>query len=84
MAAEPPRPALVVGGDRLEQLGEPLARLCAPRRQVLARDSVRRRLIAGEDVPRDRLAVHLVRAVVDPRGALDHGASATATSAGDR
>src|SRR4051794_31272582 len=60
---------LVVRGDRLEQPGELLLGGPAAGRDVLGRHLVRRRLVAAEDLPRDRLAMDLVGAVVEPRPA---------------
>src|SRR6185295_5590253 len=58
----------VVGRHRLEDVREPPARVLAARRDMLGRDRVRRRLVAAEDLPGDRLAMDLVRPVVEPRG----------------
>src|SRR3954471_11954919 len=59
----------IVGGDRLEQVREALARGLAPRRDVLARDAVGGRLVAAQDDPGDALAVALVGPVVEARRA---------------
>src|SRR5215218_7668992 len=59
----------IVGGDRLEQMREALARGLAPRGDVLARDAVGGRLIAAQNDLRDALAVDLVGAVVEARRA---------------
>src|SRR5919204_3189079 len=66
----PPAPRdSVVGGHRLEDLGEPPARGLAARGHVLGRHAVRGRLVAAQDLARDRLAVDPVGAVVETRGA---------------
>src|SRR5215218_1419433 len=57
----------IVGGDRLEQVREALARGLAPRRDVLAWDAVGGRLVAAQDEFGDALAVNLVRPVVEAR-----------------
>src|SRR3954470_13446404 len=59
----------VVSRHRLKDVREAPARLLAAGGQVLGRHAVRRRLIAAQDLARDRLAVHLVRAVVEARRA---------------
>src|SRR5689334_7569960 len=58
----------VVGRHRLEQLGELAPRRLAAGRDVLAGHLVGRRLVAAQDLARDRLAVDLVGAVVEARG----------------
>src|SRR3954454_23137263 len=59
----------VVGRHRLEDVGEAPARVLPARRDVLGRHAVGRRLVAAQDLPRNGLAVDLVRAVVEARGA---------------
>src|SRR5918996_1358959 len=59
----------VVCRHRLEDVGEAPARLLAARRDVLRRHAVGRRLVAAQDLPRDGLAVDLVRPVVEARRA---------------
>src|SRR5215207_475791 len=60
---------LVVARHRLEQVCELLARGGTAGRDVLARYLVGRRRVAAQDLARDRLAVHLVGAVVEARPA---------------
>src|SRR4051794_20933122 len=55
------RAFLIVGGHRLEQVGEALARGGQRGRHVVAGDLVR--LVAAQDPAGDRLAVDLVRAL---------------------
>src|SRR3954447_26916144 len=59
----------VVGRHRLEDVGEAPARRLPTGRDVLGRHAVGRRLVAAQDLPRDGLAVDLVRAVVEARRA---------------
>src|SRR4051812_22137548 len=61
----------VVRGHRLEQVRELLLRLGAARRHVLAGHVVRRRLVAGQDLPRDADAMDLVGAVIEARPARE-------------
>src|SRR5256885_1613709 len=58
----------VVGGHRLEQVGELAPRRLATGRDVLAGHLVGRRLVAAQDLARDRLAVGPVRAGGGARG----------------
>src|SRR5580704_19716994 len=51
---------------RFEQRGELAPRRLAPRRDVVGRKHPLRLLVAPQDLPRHRHAVHLVGAVVDP------------------
>src|SRR3954468_5922972 len=59
----------VVGGHRLEEVGELAPRCLAPGGHVLAGHAVGGGLVAAQDLARDRLAVVLVGAVVEARGA---------------
>src|SRR4051812_27921484 len=68
MARPLTRPS-VVGGHRLQEVGEARPRRLAAGRHVLARHAVGGRLVAAQDLPRDALAVDLVGAVVEARGA---------------
>src|SRR4051794_41258640 len=52
----PARRDSVVGGHRLEDVGEPPARGLAAGRHVLGRDAVGRWLLAAQDLTRDRPA----------------------------
>src|SRR3954449_12585493 len=65
----PRRSDSVVGRHRLEQIGELAPRRLAAGRHVLAGHLVGRRLVAAQDLACDRLAVDLVGAVVEARGA---------------
>src|SRR5919197_6428029 len=65
----PARRDSVVGGHRLEDLGELPPRRIASGRHVLRGHGVGRRLVAAQDLARDRLAVDLVGPVVEARGA---------------
>src|SRR4051812_45867935 len=58
----------VVGGHRLQEVGEAGPRRLAAGWHMLARHAVRGRLVAAQDLPRDALAVDLVGAVVEARG----------------
>src|SRR3954449_10372255 len=69
MRTDSPPERSVVGRHRLEDVGEAPARLLPAGRDVLGRHAVGRRLVAAEDLARDRLAVDLVRAVVEAGGA---------------
>src|SRR4051794_15764678 len=69
MRTDSPPERSVVGRHRLEDVGEAPAGVLPARRDVLGRHAVGRRLIAPQDLPRDRLAVDLVRAVVEARRA---------------
>src|SRR4051795_3156917 len=69
MRTDSPPERSVVGRHRLEDVGEAPARLLPAGRDVLGRHAVGRRLVAAQDLPRDRLAVDLVRAVVEAGGA---------------
>src|SRR4051794_36072754 len=62
---------LVVGGHRLQQVGEAAPGRLAARRDVLGRHAAGGRLVAAQDPPGHALAVHLVGPVVDPRGARE-------------
>src|ERR1019366_2457026 len=68
LASAPPKDPgddSVVGRDRVEQVGEALARLLATGGQMLAGDLVGGGFITAQDVARDCLAVDLVGAVID-------------------
>src|SRR3954470_23534598 len=69
------RAELIVRGDGGQQVGEALAGGLAPRRHVLGRDVVGRRLVPAQDLAGDGRAVDLVRAVVEPgaAGVAVHG-----------
>src|SRR5829696_1116353 len=69
--ARPLTPRSVVGGHRLEQLGEARPRRLPARGHVLGGDAVRRRLVTPQDLARDALAVDLVGAVVEARRARE-------------
>src|SRR6476659_5380619 len=58
----------VVGGHRLEEVGELAPRRLAARGHMLAGHLVGRRLVAAQDLAGDRLAVDLVGAVIEARG----------------
>src|SRR5512144_2811439 len=61
----------VVGGHRVQQLGELAPGRLAAGREVLGRDLVRGRRVAPQDLARHGLAVDLVWPVVAPRGASE-------------
>src|SRR5688500_19517093 len=59
--------ALIVAGDRLQEVGEALTRGLTSRRDMLRGYVVR--FVIAQNPARDGLAMHLVGPVVEPRGA---------------